>query len=261
MLFMTSKYLYVKFFMNKKNILETEKVFPKELWIDTLKTDEAINLIIENKKKSIDAISKARKEIYHVVENISNLLINNKGSLIYLGAGSSGRLGVLDGVELPPTFGWSKDRIKFLLAGGKKAMFESAENMEDETEKISSLINDCNIGKKDIVIGLSASGSTKFTVEAIIQANKLGALTIGIANNKNAPLLKVAKHPIFLDTGPEVIAGSTRMCAGTAQKICLNIISTLVMTKLGRVKNGLMIKMKPTNKKLALRHNFIKSLT
>ncbi len=243
-----------------KNIPETEKVFPKEFWIDTLKTEDAINLIVENQNKAIDAILKARENIYNVIENVSMVLHDDTGSLIYIGAGSSGRLGILDGAELPPTFGWSKNRIKFLLAGGKEAMFESAEKMEDETDKISSLIDDCNIGKKDIAIGLSASGSTKFTVEAIIQANKLGALTIGIANNKNAPLLKVAKHPIFLDTGPEVIAGSTRMCAGTAQKICLNIISTLVMTKLGRVKNGLMIKMKPKNKKLALRHSFIKSL-
>lgn len=243
-----------------KNLPETEKVFPKELWIDTLKTDEAINLIIENQKKAIDAISKVRDDIYNVVEDISTSLQNNTGSLIYVGAGSSGRLGVLDGVELPPTFGWSKNRIKFLLAGGKKAMFVSAEKMEDEIGEIESLIKDNDIGEKDIVIGLSASGSTRFTVESLILANNLGAMTIGIANNKNAQLLKVAKHPIFLDTGPEVIAGSTRMSAGTAQKICLNIISTLVMTKLGRVKNGLMIKMKPTNKKLSKRHSFIKSM-
>ena len=139
-------------------------------------------------------------------------------------------------------------------------MFVSAEKMEDEIGEIESLIKDNDIGEKDIVIGLSASGSTRFTVESLILANNLGAMTIGIANNKNAQLLKVAKHPIFLDTGPEVIAGSTRMSAGTAQKICLNIISTLVMTKLGRVKNGLMIKMKPTNKKLSKRHSFIKSM-
>ena len=243
-----------------KNLPETEKVFPTELWIDTLNTDDAINLIIENQRKAINAISKVKDDIYKVVEDISTSLKNYTGSLIYVGAGSSGRLGVLDGVELPPTFGWNRNRIKFLLAGGKEAMFVSAEKMEDEIGEISSLIKDNNIGEKDIVIGLSASGSTKFTVESLIQANNLGAMTIGIANNKNAQLLKVAKHPIFLDTGPEVVAGSTRMSAGTAQKICLNIISTLVMTKLGRVKNGLMIKMRPTNKKLSKRHSFIKSM-
>tara|TARA_B100001093_G_C26775051_1_gene991937 strand:+ start:911 stop:1651 length:741 start_codon:yes stop_codon:yes gene_type:complete len=243
-----------------KYLPETEKVFPKELWIDTLKTDDAINLILKNQKKAIDAIAKAKKDIHNVVEKISLILQNNSGSLIYVGAGSSGRLGVLDGVELPPTFGWSKSRIKFLLAGGTKAMFESAEKEEDEIRSIASLIKGYNVGEKDIVIGLSASGSTRFTVKSIIQANNLGALTIGIANNKNAQLLKAAKYPIFLDTGPEVIAGSTRMTAGTAQKICLNVISTLVMTKLGRVKNGLMIKMKPTNQKLSKRHSFIKSM-
>ena len=233
-----------------KNLPETEKVFPKERWIDALKTDDAINLIIENQKKAIHAISKVKDDIYNVVEDISKSLKNNTGSLIYVGAGSSGRLGVLDGVELPPTFGWSRNRIKFLLAGGKEAMFVSAEKMEDEIGEIASLIKDNNIGEKDIVIGLSASGSTKFTVESLIQANNLGAMTIGIANNKNAQLLKVAKHPIFLDTGPEVIAGSTRMSAGTAQKICLNIISSMVMLKMGKIKNGTMTHMVPTNQKL-----------
>ena len=246
--------------MVKKNFLKTEDILSRNNWIDQLDLTNAIKLIIKNQTKSIIAIKKASFEIENCINLITKKLKDDKGSLVYIGAGSSGRLGVLDGSEIPPTFGWNKNKIKFILSGGKKAMFRSSEGAEDDTESAIQMLKKNKISKNDVIIGLSASGKTKFTLSGINYANKIGCLTIGITNNKDTIILEKAKLPICLDTGAEVVAGSTRMCAGTAQKICLNIISTMVMSNLGKVKNGMMIAMNPSNDKLKDRHKRIKKL-
>jgi len=170
--------------------------------------------------------------------------------LIYAGAGTSGRIGVQDGVELLPTFSWPQKRLDYIIAGGKKAILKSIENAEDDTHQAIDMVLKKSVSSQDVVIALAASGNTPFTCKILEEANKIGALTIGISNNPNGNLLKFADSKIILDTKEEVIAGSTRLKAGTAQKICLNIISSLVMIKMGRVKNGKMSHMLPTNQKL-----------
>ena len=182
---------------------------------------------------------------------------NNESKIIYAGAGTSARIGVQDGAELFPTFGWPRERIAFLIAGNKKALFESVENAEDN---VSSGLNRLDISNKDVVIGIAASGNTPDTCKVIEKSNEIGALSVGISNNNDSELLRISKLKIFLDTGPEVLAGSTRLKAGTAQKICLNLISTLLMSKFGRIKNGHMSHMVASNKKLRLRQKKIHQL-
>ena len=175
-----------------------------------------------------------------------------------LGAGTSARIGVQDGSELFPTFGWPKSRVKFIIAGGKKALLKSIENAEDDIEDAKLQCKSKSISSSDVVIGLSASGSTPFTNEVLKIATKIGACTIGITNNEKTSLEKFSKFCLVLNTGGELIGGSTRLKAGTSQKIILNIISTLLFSKLGYVKDGLMVNLKPTNKKLVLRKIKIK---
>lgn len=172
------------------------------------------------------------------------------GRLVYVGAGTSGRIGVQDGAELPPTFDWPPDRLVLLMAGGDAAFTRSIENAEDDAAAAEAAIEHHAIGPDDVIVGIAASGATPFTVSAIRAAHARGALTIGIANSPNGALLRAAAHPILAETGAEAIAGSTRMKAGTAQKVILNLFSTLVMVQLGRVHRGLMVDMQARNEKL-----------
>jgi N-acetylmuramic acid 6-phosphate etherase len=179
--------------------------------------------------------------------------LKDGGRLIYAGAGTSGRLAVQDGAELLPTFSWPRERLLLLIAGGDAAMVQAVEGAEDETGQATALVRHHETGPSDALIAVAASGTTPFTLAALREASRLGALTIGIANNEGAPLLTEAGCPVFLDTGPEPIAGSTRMNAGTAQRIALNLLSSLVMIRLGRVYDGLMVEVQATNAKLAAR--------
>jgi N-acetylmuramic acid 6-phosphate etherase len=175
------------------------------------------------------------------------------GRLVYAGAGTSGRIGVQDGAELPPTFDWPQDRLVLLMAGGDQAFTRSVENAEDDAEAAAAAIAHHDIGLNDVVLGIAASGSTPFTTAALVAAAARGALTIGIANSPGGTVLAAADHPILAETGPEAIAGSTRMKAGTAQKVVLNLFSTLLMVQLGRVHRGLMVDMLARNEKLRRR--------
>jgi N-acetylmuramic acid 6-phosphate etherase len=179
--------------------------------------------------------------------------LRNGGRLVYVGAGTSGRIGVQDGAELPPTFNWPDDKVVFLMAGGEEALLKAVENAEDSVEDGVARIRHAEVGADDVVIGVAASGTTPFTVAALKEATERGAVTIGMSNNDGAPILSVCTHPILAETGEEVVAGSTRMNAGTAQKIVLNLLSTLVMIRLGRVYRGLMVQMRTTNAKLRRR--------
>jgi N-acetylmuramic acid 6-phosphate etherase len=175
------------------------------------------------------------------------------GRLIYAGAGTSARIGVQDGAELFPTFNWPHEQVAFAIAGGEGALLRAVENAEDSTEDGARRIEELAVAPDDVLIGLAASGNTPYTVAAVKAAKARGALTVGIANNPGAQLLAGSDHPILLDTGPEIIAGSTRMKAGTSQKAALNLFSTLLMVRLGRVYGGLMVHMRPTNAKLRRR--------
>ena len=175
------------------------------------------------------------------------------GRLVYAGAGTSGRIALQDGVELAPTFGWPTDRVVYLLAGGEGALIDSVEGAEDDRGAAAAAVDAAAVGPDDVVLGLAASGTTPYTVAAIERSRRRGALTVGVANNAGAPLLAAAEHPVLLDTGAEVIAGSTRMKAGTAQKAMLNLFSSLVMVKLGRVHDGYMVDVVATNAKLVRR--------
>jgi len=175
------------------------------------------------------------------------------GRLIYVGAGTSGRVAVQDGAELPPTFDWPQERLVFALAGGDNALIASIEGAEDDTADATAQMDRVEVGPADVVIGVAASGTTPFTVAAIVRAGERGALTIGIANNPATPLLAAARHAVMIPTGSELIAGSTRMKAGTTQKVVLNLISTGIMLKLGRVYRGMMVNMHVANAKLKRR--------
>ncbi len=175
------------------------------------------------------------------------------GRLVYAGAGTSGRIGVQDGAELPPTFDWPEDRLVLLMAGGDTAFTRSIENAEDDRAAAEHDVAAHNIGAGDVAIGIAASGSTPYTTTIISECARRGALTIGIANSPGGALLAAAAHPILVETGAEAIAGSTRMQAGTAQKVVLNLFSTLVMVRMGRVHRGLMVDMNARNAKLRQR--------
>ena len=234
-----------------KNIPQTEQTFKKSKPIDHLSSANAISLMIkEHRRASLD-VFKAAKSIEIATDKIyQHLNLNPKGRLIYVGAGTSGRIGVQDGVELLPTFSWPKSRLDYIIAGGKAALLNSIENAEDDILEATKIVLTKSINSDDVIIGLAASGNTPFTCKVLEEANKKNALTVAISNNPSGKLLEFGKCQIILDTKEELIAGSTRLKAGTAQKICLNIISSLVMVKMGRVENGKMSHMLPTNQKL-----------
>jgi N-acetylmuramic acid 6-phosphate etherase len=175
------------------------------------------------------------------------------GRLAYAGAGTSGRIAVQDAVELVPTFDWPEHRLVLLMAGGDAALLHSVENAEDRADLAAATVAEHGIGADDVLVGVTASGSTKFTVAAVVTARARGALTIGVANSARAPLLEAAEFPVLIETGAEAIAGSTRMKAGTAQKAALNMFSTAVMVRLGHVYRGQMVDMQARNSKLRAR--------
>jgi len=175
------------------------------------------------------------------------------GRLVYAGAGTSGRLAVQDGVELTPTYNWPSDRLVFLVAGGTGALMRSVEGAEDNVDVARAEVAEAEVGANDVLIAVAASGRTPYAVAALEAARARGALTIAIANNPGTPLLAAADHPIVADTGAEIVAGSTRMKAGTAQKAALNMLSTAIMLRCGLVHRGLMVNMRISNEKLAQR--------
>lgn len=237
-----------------KNIPKTEQVYKKSKPIDHLSLPEGILIMVNEQKKAATEVRKASKAIEFAVNQIyDRLTLSDTGRLIYTGAGTSGRVGVQDGVELFPTFNWPKSRLDFIVAGGKKGILSAVENAEDDVLEAKKNTSKKIINSKDVVIGLAASGNTPFTCKVLEESSKMGALTIAITNNPKGEILKFGRCQIILNTKEEVISGSTRLKAGTAQKICLNIISSMVMVKMGRVKNGKMSHMVPTNAKLRQR--------
>ena len=226
--------------------------------LDTWPSIDILSAFFEGQLSAVAAVRTALPAIAAAAEEAVTRL-RRGGRLVYVGAGTSGRIGVQDGTELPPTFNWPDDQIIYLIAGGPSAIMQAVENAEDSVEEGVAGIRTNRIGPDDVVIGVAASGRTPFTIAALDEARARGAQTIGISNNGDAPLLEACSHPILADTGEEVIAGSTRMKAGTAQKIVLNLLSTLIMVRLGRVYGGLMVDMRATNAKLRRRSEIMVS--
>jgi N-acetylmuramic acid 6-phosphate etherase len=238
--------------------METERASPRYSDIDLWEPGDVLDALIESQLAAVAAVRPVLGAIELAAAAVEARL-RQGGRLIYAGAGTSGRLAVQDGAELIPTFSWPSEQLLLLMAGGEAALLRSTEGAEDETDQAAKLVQHHRIGATDALICVAASGTTPFTLSCQRRAKANGALTIGIANNQSAPLLKEADHPIFLDTGAEPIAGSTRMKAGTAQRVALNLLSTLTMIRLGRVHQGLMVDMQAINAKLVSRSESILS--
>ena len=232
--------------------MATEDVDPRSADLDAWPLTSAMEAMWEGQLAAIAAIGHALDAITAAAE-AATAALGDHGRIVYAGAGTSGRVAVQDGAELTPTFAWPNERVRFIIAGGDRAFVASIEGAEDDVDDAVAQINAAQLTPHDVVIAVAASGTTPFTVTALQQAGSFGAVTIGIANNPDTALLASAKYPILLETGRELIAGSTRMKAGTAQKVVLNLISSGIMLRLGRVYHGLMVNMQPTNAKLKRR--------
>ena len=232
--------------------MSTERSSPRYSSIDLWEAEDIAESIVESQFAALAAVHAVRKEIAAAVVAMRTRL-QDRGRLIYVGAGTSGRLAVQDGAELAPTFGWPGDRLVLLVAGGERALLRSVEGAEDDAEQGLRLIEQHAVTSQDVLIAVAASGTTRFTLACLREAKLRGALTLGIANNQASPILQDADYPIFLDTGSEPIAGSTRLKAGTAQKVALNTLSTSLMILLGKVHQGLMVDVRAGNEKLQKR--------
>jgi len=216
--------------------------------IDRSPALEIVRIIQEQDALVPGAVAAQRERIAHAIDEIAERL-RHGGRLFYAGAGTSGRIAMLDASELPPTYGIDPSLVRVIMAGGERAYFAAAEGAEDDEEAAIAAVATA-VGPDDAVVGIAASGTTPFTVAAVRKANMLGALTVGITNVPASPLAQHVDIPIVIDTGAEVIMGSSRMKSGTAQKLVLNQLSTGVMIRLGRVYSNLMIDMPATNEKL-----------
>ncbi|MDA9114080.1 N-acetylmuramic acid 6-phosphate etherase [Alphaproteobacteria bacterium] len=241
-----------------------KKIPPTELLefntkpLDKLNSLDALSLMLNSQKGAITSIQNILPNLDVIIDKLTkHLSYSDDGRIIYSGAGTSARIGVQDGVELYPTFGWPKRRLDFIIAGGFEALTCPVENAEDDEVSAEKMVNALSVCQNDVLISLAASGNTPFTCKVTEVATRKGALTLGISNNPNADLFLKSKLKILLDTGKEVVAGSTRLKAGTSQKICLNLISTIIMVNMGRVINGKMINLVATNNKLRLRKSKI----
>lgn len=210
---------------------------------------EIVRLMNEEEQTVWRALQNAEESIAKVIEAAAERFAKG-GRIIYVGAGTSGRIATMDAAEMPPTFGIEGDRFVALIAGGDTASIAAVEDAEDSAFAAVEDLNKLDITRDDLVIGLAASGRTPYVVAAIRHANQKGVLTCGISNNKNTPLLAEADLPILLETGPEVLTGSTRLKAGTSQKLVLNRISTGAMVLAGKVIENLMVDVKAKNVKL-----------
>src|SRR5256885_13178021 len=236
--------------------LETERPSPRYSGIDLWSPAEILDSMIEGQFAAVAALHAARPALEGAALAIEDRL-RAGGRLVYAGAGTSGRLAVQDGAELMPTFSWPADRLLLLMAGGDDALLRAVEGAEDTADEAAALIYKHRIGDKDALIAVAASGTTPFTLACLREAGARGALTGGIAHNPDKPLVNEADHPVCLDTGSEPIAGSTPLEAGTAQRVALTLLSSLVMIRLGRVYEGLMVDVQPSNRQLVRRNEAI----
>ena len=232
--------------------LKTESPSDAHPTLDLYASEDLIRAFVDDQQLAVAAVQAAAPQLARAVDEALPRILAG-GRLIYAGAGTSGRLGVLDSVELNPTFSWPRERALGLIAGGLDAMFQAVEGAEDDREQGAIDIGALQPTPQDVVLLLAASGATPYALGALDAANAARALTIGIANNPGAPLAAGAAIGIVLDTGAEVISGSTRLKAGTAQKIALNTFSSALMVRLNKVYGNLMVDLRATNAKLVKR--------
>lgn len=232
---------------------ETERASAKYLGLDTWPDVDVLSAFWDGQMSAVAAVRPALPQIAAAVPAVVGRLRDDKSRMIYAGAGSSGLLAMQDGMELTPTFSWPLERLSFLMAGGDAARLKPQGVSEDDINSARADVAALKLTDKDVVIAVAASGTTPYTVEVVRQARAVGALVVSIANNPDVPLLELADYPILVETGPEVVAGSTRLGAGTAQKAVLGMLSSTVMTRLGHVVDGLMVSVVADNDKLVER--------
>ena len=241
--------------------MDTEDRLERYRDADTWPAEESLMAMLDHQMAAFVAVRNALPELARAVTAAADRL-GRGGRLVYAGAGASGRLAVQDGVELHPTFGWPRERLHYLIAGGGRALVQSIEGAEDDAAAAVAAVDGLALAETDVVVAVAASGRTTFTCAVQRRARAAGALTIGLANNPDTPLLEETEIPVLLATGPEFLAGSTRMAAGTAQKIALNLLSTQTMMALGRVYQGFMVDVVPSNAKLVARaRGIVQALT
>jgi len=227
----------------------TEQQNPRTRALDAMSVSELLTAMNDEDRRVPAAVSDAIPEIARAVE-LAVAALGGGGRLIYVGAGTSGRLGVLDAAECPPTFGTDPGQVVGLLAGGRGAMFEAVENAEDSVELAVADLQAIGLTERDVVVGIAASGRTPYVIGGLDHARGIGAATVALACNADAEISRHADVAIEVDNGPEVLTGSTRLKAGTSQKLILNMISTAAMVRLGKVYGNLMVDVRPTNEKL-----------
>ncbi|MBO5273780.1 MAG: N-acetylmuramic acid 6-phosphate etherase [Clostridia bacterium] len=233
-------------------MLKTEARNPHTTHIDRMTTAEMLECIQRENYNAVRALEPAMPQIEAACDAIASTF-ERGGRLIYTGAGTSGRLGVLDAVECPPTYGVTPDTVIGLMAGGNEAVFSSAADIEDSAEEGIGDLKRINLTAADILVGISAAGGAGYVIAGIEYAKSLGCTTIAVTSNGDSRLAALADIAIVTDTGAEVITGSTRMKAGSAQKMVLNMLSTVSMVKTGKVYENMMINLRPTNAKLTAR--------
>ena len=229
--------------------------------IDSKNSLQIVSIINNEDKKVPLAVEKILPEIAALVDDIV-IAFKKGGRLFYIGAGTSGRLGVLDASECPPTYGAEPEMVQGLIAGGSEALTKSIESAEDRIEEGVSELKKLNLNKKDVLVGITASGQAPYVLGALEYAQNLGTVTGAISCNKDSKTFDYVKHRLYVNVGPEVVTGSTRMKSGTAQKLILNMLSTASMIRMGKVYKNLMVDLKPVNHKLVLRSiRLIKEVT
>lgn len=229
--------------------MSTESRNPRSTGLDQMSALEIVRLMNQEEAQVLRALTQAEDKLGEAAEKAAEAY-RKGGRVVYVGAGTSGRIAMADAAEMPPTFGIEPDRFVALVSGGDAANDKAVEAAEDDEHAAIMSMNEIEVKRLDIVIGLAASGRTPFVVAAVRHARQKGVWTCGIANNKQTPLEEAADLGIVLDTGPEILTGSTRLKAGTAQKLALNRISTVAMVLAGKVVENLMVDVKAKNQKL-----------
>ncbi|WGE63042.1 N-acetylmuramic acid 6-phosphate etherase [Actinobacillus equuli subsp. haemolyticus] len=244
--------------MSEKNLLTalskmiTEQRNPHSMNIDQLSALELVKVINQEDKQVPLAVEKCLPQIAQAVEKIVQAF-QNGGRLVYIGAGTSGRLGVLDASECPPTYGVSPEMVVGIIAGGERALRHPIEGAEDNTEQGKADLQAVNFSQKDVLVGIAASGRTPYVIGALEYAKSLGATTVSIASNPNSAMAQIAEIAIDTVVGPEVLTGSSRMKSGTAQKLVLNMLTTASMVMIGKCYSNLMVDVQASNEKLKAR--------
>jgi N-acetylmuramic acid 6-phosphate etherase len=238
----------------------TEERLTDSAGLDLLETRDLVDLLVRDQGDAVAAVRAQSATLVRVVDAVAERL-RLGGRVHYVGAGTSGRLGVLDASEMPPTFGTPPELICAHIAGGERALRHAVEGAEDDAEEGARAMDD-HVAPGDVVVGISASGGARYVVAALERARSIGALTIAITSSDASALVRAAVEAIVLPTGAEVLSGSTRLKAGTAQKIALNTLSTAIMVRMGKVHDNLMIDVVATNEKLRARaHRLVRTLT